>query len=267
MEIGKSFINLDSYLENMAKGLEDKLFFMKYLPRNKNYIFLDFGCADGSLLQVLYHNFGNKHIYVGYDISEQMIELANTKSFTNEILFTSDWKVVVDKIEHSEKHYKVVTILSSVVHEIYSYAKSEYDIKSTFLNIINYSDYICVRDMMYSKDLDRYADDEIYSRFPKDSEKDVFLRDFEDRWGSIRNMKNLVHYLLKYKWKTNWKREVNENYFPVSIEDFLNIFKRDFNLIYFERFRVPYLEQYWKKDFDIELDDYTHLKAIFKLQI
>ena len=92
------------------------------------------------------------------------------------------------------------------------------------------------------------------------------MRDFEYHWGSIRKMKNLVHYLLKYKWTINWKREVAENYFPITLEEFLKKFEQDFNLIYLERFRNPFLELHWQEDFGIKLDDYTHVKLIFQLK-
>ena len=41
------------------------------------------------------------------------------------------------------------------------------------------------------------------------------LIDFSNKWGTIDNYKNLIHFLLKYRWKVNWNREVNENYFPI----------------------------------------------------
>ena len=89
MEIGNDFINLESYLYNMSKGLEDKLFFMNHLPTGKNYIFLDFGCADGSLLQALSscNTSVQPPIYIGYDISKQMIDVAKSKANSNKILF------------------------------------------------------------------------------------------------------------------------------------------------------------------------------------
>ena len=37
----------------MAKGMEDKLFFLNELPKNYEYTFVDFGCADGTLINYL----------------------------------------------------------------------------------------------------------------------------------------------------------------------------------------------------------------------
>ena len=72
----------------------------------------------------------------------------------------------------------------------------------------------------------------------------------------------MIHFLLKYRWKVNWERECYENYFPITIQNLLEYFK-NFNIDYFERFRVPFLDKCIKKDYNIELEDYTHIKAIF----
>ena len=76
----------------------------------------------------------------------------------------------------------------------------------------------------------------------------------------------MLHFLLKYRWKINWEREVAENYFPIFIEDFLEIMK-SYNIIYFERFRVQFLDDEIKKDFNIGLTDYTHVKGVFTLKL
>ena len=71
--------------------------------------------------------------------------------------------------------------------------------------------------------------------------------------------------MLKYRWKVNWDREVHENHFPIYVENLIKkITDKDFYKIdYLERFRVPFLDKCIKEDFGIELDDFTHIKAIF----
>ena len=265
MEVGNTFNDLQSYLDNMAKGLEDKLFFLKHLPRDKKYIFVDFGCADGSLIEAMYH-MAPWHVYIGYDISKTMIVVAKNKfsQDSKNVLFTSDWTTVTNKIDNYPKNYQVITILSSVVHEIYSYAENSSEIDKTFSRIFEISDTICIRDMMCSKDFDRFADSELYEKVKLSN--NPLISDFEEHWGSITTVRNLIHFLLKYKWTINWDREVNENYFPIAIEDFLKMFEKDYNLVYLERFRNPFLELHWQEDFGIKLDDYTHVKLIFQLK-
>ena len=68
-EIGIKFANIDYYNKEMQKGMEDKLFFIERLPQNQNYMFVDFGCADGSMINALASIYkDNPHnCYVGYD--------------------------------------------------------------------------------------------------------------------------------------------------------------------------------------------------------
>ena len=48
---GPYFKNIEEYNERMAKSMEDKLFFVEKLPSIQNYLFVDFGCADGSMIR------------------------------------------------------------------------------------------------------------------------------------------------------------------------------------------------------------------------
>ena len=265
-EIGKKFTDIQYYNKEMQKGMEDKLFFLNKLPKNTDYIFVDFGCADGSMINALSSILEGHHhnIYVGYDISETMIELAKTNYHgpTNaEVIFTNDWKDVERNIQRIYCR-KSVLILSSVIHEVYSYAKDGHDIETFWNRVLNAGfDYIVIRDMCPTEDIDRKSNIHLVEEI-KDKADSTLLNEFENVWGNIWNNKNMIHFLLKYRWKVNWKRECHENYFPISIQKLLEYFN-NFNIDYFERFRVPFLEKCWKEDFGIEINDYTHIKAIF----
>ena len=91
------------------------------------------------------------------------------------------------------------------------------------------------------------------------------LREYESIWGSIRENKNLVHYLMKYRYLENWKREVRENYFPLSLERLLSKIPTDkYEIVYFENYILPFTSHKVKEDFDIELHDNTHVKLLLK---
>ena len=82
-EIGVNFNNLTFYNEQMRKSMEDKLFFLKQLPAEDNYVFVDFGCADGTMLNILSDMLESnplKYSYIGYDISDTMINLAKANN-------------------------------------------------------------------------------------------------------------------------------------------------------------------------------------------
>jgi len=266
-EIGKKFSNIHYYNKEMQKGMEDKLFFLDHLPKNKNYVFVDFGCADGTMINALASIFDSKEpsnkTYIGYDISETMIDIAKTNYHgpTNaDVIFTTDWTEVEKRLN---TYRKTVLILSSVIHEVYSYAKDENDIATFWNRVLNTGfDYIIIRDMCPSDDIDRMSVNWIATRIRQKADRDM-LKEFENEWGEISNNRNLIHFLLKYRWKVNWNREVHENYFPISSNMLVQMFNDNFNIDYFERFRVPFLEKCWKEDFDVEINDYTHIKAIF----
>lgn len=283
MEVGGQFTNLESYNQNMAKGLQDKLFFLTKLPINDGdeWLIVDFGCADGTLIGALASIFKGSGIQaklIGYDISETMVNLAKKKynslsevniSGKNLIVnFTSNWKQVNQYIKYSKG--KKAVVLSSVIHEVYSYAGSQNDIDEFWDRICNSGfDYICIRDMMASKSIERKTDENLYSTFlgqvhENKPELIRYINDFQYQWGSLRENKNFVHYLLKYRWITNWTREVRENYFPIHVEEFLTHFN-GYKTVYLEKFRLPFLEDCWKQDFNISIKDNTHIKAIFAL--
>ena len=90
------------------------------------------------------------------------------------------------------------------------------------------------------------------------------LAEFQSIWGNISNNKNLVHFLMKYKWVENWAREVRENYFPITIEEFLSKVPNNYVIDYFYEFIMPRTQQGILKDFNILLKDTTHFKCILR---
>ena len=267
MEIGTNFTNLESYNANMAKGMEDKLWFVNHLTERTSYVFVDFGCADGTLINILSQlpGFGNNHKYIGYDILEQMIDLAKTKYNWNpavNVSFTSDWDKITKRL--CKMRERKILILSSVIHEVYSYGNED-DINLFWNKVLTTGfDYIFIRDMMYSVDLIRCTKSGDIGKIYSGAISTDQFKSFEERFGEIGNQKNFVHLLLKYRWKINWNREVNENYFPIDIDTFLDKFKEKYNINYLERFRVPFLEECWERDFHIEIEDYTHIKLFLE---
>lgn len=253
----------------MTKPMEDKLFFVDKLPPRQDYLFVDFGCADGALIQHLVRIYdANKYVYIGYDCSEVMIDFAKTSfcadSPNEQVEFTTDWDMVSQYLERfKDMRYKTVLILSSVIHEIYSY-ESEQGVKD-FWDKVKEFDIVVVRDMMCSDTIERESDLDDTMRVRKSTLGTIskYLTQFEERWGSIDENKNFVHFLLKYRYTINWDRECNENYFPIKISEFLQKMKSNFRLDYFEKFRVRFIENKVYEDFGIILRDTTHIKGIF----
>lgn len=279
MEIGINFNDIKSYTENMSKGLEDKLFFLNRInfTDGRDYLFVDFGCADGVLLTALSKILNDKGVhayYIGYDISETMIDFAKSKfdDPSTSIMFTSNW----DEVEEKVKTYSAMTsvlILSSVIHEVYSYAREDHDDIGEFWHRVRTTGfkYVCIRDMMCSEDIVREPNHsvigQVIDKIGFATSLSGLRRDFDNRWYPIaRSNKDLVHFLLKYRWRINWERELNENYFPIYISELFEKMESRYNVSYFERFRVPFLDKCIWDDFGIELQDYTHIKAVFEMK-
>lgn len=270
-EIGKRFKDINSYNSDMRKSMEDKLYFLEHLP-DSNFIFVDFGCADGSMINELcsiFKDYKQRPSYVGYDCSDEMIKLAKSKFYgesDDSVVFTSSWDLVETVIAAWPDKTKVL-ILSSVIHEVYSYAKSEKDIEEFWNRVLcSGFDYIVIRDMMLDSGLENEESSMTDRTNILNSNKKEQYHQFKEKWGSFITKKNLIHFLLKYRWKVNWERELNENYFPINTTELYDkiMLTNNYNLEYWKRFRVPFLDECFKKDFNIVLEENTHIKAIFK---
>lgn len=259
----ETITDVTHYRKEMAKSMVDKLFFVDHIEAG---LIVDFGCADGTMLSFLQELRPDIKL-VGYDISEKMIEIANSNEIwkgKNKPFFTSDWEAIKHLIkEHKEKGIETAITLSSVIHEVYSYG-DEKSIVKFWDNVFNSGfDYIIIRDMLLSKNSQH--DSKI-----KDVEKiydsnDPHIKEFESLWGSLSNYKNLLHYLLKYRYNKNWFRELRENYLPITLEDMLS--KIPTNLYSYEyqtHYILPFIQKSVKKEFGISLKENTHIKLILK---
>lgn len=254
--------NLGIYNDNMRKSLLDKAFFLPYVDSET---FVDFGCADGSLIKYIRTICPNSKC-VGYDSSEKMLDLARQNlSDDPNVIFTSNWDLIKSRDWCDPSCVPNMTlILSSVIHEVYSYG-SELDIQQFWINVFSSNfEHIVIRDLMPRRSCDRPSEinDIIQAHSP------VFLdqlTEFESIWGSVENNKNLLHFLMKYKWKENWKREVRENYFPIYIEElFTKISTQNFRVTFFDTFTPALTLEGIRNDFGIELKDTTHIKLILR---
>ena len=280
MEIGTKFKDLSSYCQNMTASMEDKLFFVDMLPdydsiSKQRKLIVDFGCADGTMTRMLSSIFSNDADVIGYDISTSMINLAKSKCDYGQernIIFTEHWDDVKAELNDKKKHCKVL-ILSSVIHEVYSYASKENSVSDFWDKVKNSGfDYVVIRDMSLNETMANtipsyFTMDSLYALL--DTKYGDQLKDFEKIWGSIRkSKKNLYHFLLKYMWTINWDREVRENYFPLSTEELMSIMGQKYNLVYFSHFNIPFLVNKIENDINqlIKINDPTHIKCIYKIK-
>jgi SAM-dependent methyltransferase len=259
----QTITDISSYRKEMAKSMVDKLFFLEKIDVG---LIVDFGCADGVMLNYIKDLRPDIQL-VGYDISNEMIELANKSEIwydKEKPLFTSKWNRIQFIVKDCKrKGIETAITLSSVIHEVYSYG-DEKSIKEFWDNLFNTGfDYIIIRDMLLSKKShhDSHLGDveKIYKS------NDPHIEEFESTWGPITDYKNLLHFLLKYRYTKNWFRELRENYLPITLEDMLNKIPTDsYSYDYYDHYVLPFIERSVKKEFKITLKEPTHIKLILK---
>lgn len=247
--------NIDIYNKRMEVGWEDKLFFLNKINPD---VIVDFGCADGSILvKVKNKKPGIK--LIGYEPDEKMLSIA--KSHLDDAFLTSDWNEVVKEVA---KYSRPAILLSSVIHEVYSY--SHHSDINKFWNHMVFSGifkWICIRDMMPSiqinNNMENLSND--ISKVRKNIDSHL-INSYEEVWGEIKDYKSLMHFLLKYKYVENWDREVEENYFPLMLEELYALIPTSYQITYQDSFLLPHLPKQFKDDFGININKKTHAKII-----
>jgi 23S rRNA U2552 (ribose-2'-O)-methylase RlmE/FtsJ len=249
------------YISDMNQTMPDKLFFIGDI---KFDVIVDFGCADGTFLENVSKVRPNVKI-IGYDIDQNMLDKASAK-LPKRALLTDDWRTVVSEVS---KYNRPLLNLSSVIHEVYSYSKNSMIINKFWNGQVFAGDFkwITIRDMIPSVTLTRneivdFKQDAKKLRRMADKES---LQSFEENWGSINSdYRNFVHFLLKYKYRDNWEREVRENYLPITLETLRTKIPQGYSIVLEDSFVLPYLKKEVKKDFNIDLTHATHLKMIIE---
>lgn len=255
--------NIEIYNESMTKSLIDKLFFLDKIDNVKCIV--DYGCANGALIAFIAPLFPDI-LFFGYDKNGMMIDSAIEKNKNNKNAYFSQKINALDNFlnEKNLKRSDCALLLSSIIHEIYSYLTK--DEVWDFWKYVNDSGfkYIIIRDMCVNEAADRSSLKEDVIKVKALSSRSK-LKQFESFFGSVDNNKNLIHYLLKTPFSENWEREVRENYLPHPVEYIAGmVYNPEYELIYFDNYILPYVAERVKKDFDITIKDYTHVKFIWK---
>jgi len=255
----------DGYNDKMNKSMLDKLFFLSHVDAD---IFVDFGCADGAMIRTM-SRIDPESLYIGYDNDLEMIEKAILLKENSRNVFLTNWKTIESFLEDSNYPYsKSCLILSSVIHEVFSY-EDEKGIEEFYQRVFNSGfDYIAVRDMALCYDPLSYKNVANPSSWIEDIYKTADscqVKEFEDVWGKLNLNNNAIHFLLKYKYVDNWEREVKENYFSYDLDKFIDVgYDAGYKVNYHEYFYVPFIRRQIFKDFGFWLNENTHYKLILE---
>ena len=264
--------DMKDYTSRMTKSIDDKLFFLEYLndiPKNRLGCIVDFGCADGSLLNKLYDlDYAN---LIGFDNNWEMIEIARKNN--DNISFVGNLDIVRERCRRI-KHFvgsrtKNVLILSSVIHEVLHYSTNE-EIQEFWKFVFDERlfDVIIIRDMMPSFSINKKTPMKDYSKLVMNEKTDIEqVNEFHKYFGKMKiNYKNFVHYLLKYRYKENWNRECSENYFPIYKEELELLIPENYSKVYETHHVLPYIHQRTIDELGININENTHLKLILDIK-
>ena len=247
-----SLNNINIYNERMAAGMEDKLWFLDKIDCDT---IVDFGCADGALLQHIAMLLPNVKL-IGIDNNEDMRALAKKNVPTAQII---DFSELDDSIDYSNS----VLVLSSVIHEIFAYS-SEREANMLLYKLFTLGfKYIAIRDMFLSDTIDDVSNFSMRVKILRKANQEQ-LQSFERIWGSIKWRENAIHFLLKYKYIENWDREVRENYFAMTVEDLIDNIPRTYKVEHKQHYVLPYIRDTVFHDFNILLTDNTHAKILLR---
>ena len=245
--------DLSKYNEEMQKSMREKMW---WLDMTDAEVVVDYGCADGTLLQLIHQERPDLTL-IGVDNNPDMLELAKRKLPNALFLTTAEFFATNDNYQNA------VLVLSSVIHEIYSYEANPAHVMDLLFG--KYFRYIAIRDMFLGKELETIAAIED-AQMVLANTNPIQLNEFEYIWGSISTRSNLLHYLLKYRYLVNWEREVRENYFPINLEYFIEcIIPTEYHVEYFEHYIPEFLQKQMKNDFGVCVTDKTHLKLLLQL--
>lgn len=253
--------NLAVYLSRMEASIPDKIFWLDKVDFD---VIVDFGCADGILLESIRPIVKGAGL-IGYDIDSDMIRESKSR-LGNRALITDNWEEVLEELE---KYDNPLVLISSVVHEIYSYTSQD-EIQSFWSKIFSgVFNTIVIRDMLPSSSAKSIRPNNVdVQKIRNQISRSHLLDRFEDEWGSIsENYHNFLHYLLKYHYEENYDREVKENYFPITFEEIKTKVPDGYKIVYQDNYLLPYIKEIVESDYDVILNQPSHGKLIIRRDV
>jgi hypothetical protein len=191
---------------------------------------------------------------VGLDLNQEFIDIAKSKiGILKNISFECSY--LRDRLNKPEKFD--VLLFCSVLHEFFSYGEGISTVVKALSDakeLLADSGVVIIRDMVlydYMKSSDLWLT-EVYKKITSNQEIKTELNSFQEKYGGIKNLRDLNHFLLKYMYSDGWSREIKENYTAVSFEDYRNIFDLLNMKVLFQRSStIPYLKDKWRNDFGL----------------
>lgn len=271
------FNNEEEYLKTMNSSIDFKAKLIDYVVGNS---IVDIGPGGGALLDLLEEKLPDKNIY-GVDISTNVINSLNAKKIKE----NKEWTVLEGNALDLEKTFRKgsisTIILSSIVHELFSYISFEgkrynYDtLKTAFksmFNILPKGGRIVIRDGIMTeptsqKRLIKFKDDlglKFLTQYSKDFKGRKISYKIIDENLVEMSVNDAMEFLYTYTWgEESYSHEVEEQfgYFtPSGYKDFLKETLGDtFKIIKCEHYLQEGYEEHLLKKIEFYDDNFNEV--------
>jgi 2-polyprenyl-3-methyl-5-hydroxy-6-metoxy-1,4-benzoquinol methylase len=254
------------YLQRMAAGLHDKLRVAAYLPPTASTV-LDVGCADGALTLALAARYPAVQ-FLGIDLDAEFVDQARQNAARTALPNVEFRRVYLRQLLAETPRFDCV-VFASVLHEFWTYGEGISSVLKALADaheLLRPGGTTIIRDMILEEYMWKatLGVDSMRARITASSHAAI-LGEFDSYWGRANNLGGINHFLLKYRYRENWARELPEHYVPVSAEQYLAIFTLlGMQVQTHARYLLPFLRERWQEDFSLAPDelDLLHSTAL-----
>lgn len=271
-------INYDCYTQRMAQSMWDKNWWVDKIDASIDTI-IDFGCGDAELGKFIEHIFPNRFRYIGIDNDEGMRRLAE-HNYPDALIGAS-----MEDIPEDVNPDTTIIIMNSVVHELFNYCSESEMSEILLLTKFVGARYIAIRDMckfpitIFSTSLNDKALAMMKEIYHRGDESIVYLTQLMMYRPELDqdHINLMLEYVLKYRYKENWERELKERYlwdwyscltriFRMGKEELGSVEKApEYGIHYHDSFYIPFIYDTFKADFGMDmLQIPSHKKVLYE---
>lgn len=242
-----------AYVAGMERSIPEK---EKLMPYVKEGIILEIGCGAGTVLELLSKNFP-RSVIAGLDNSEQMLSVAKERKYSSPDVTVSYGDALVKQFEDESLD---TIIMSSVLHEVYSYNNYQRDALEKALSnaceMLVPGGRLIIRDgIMPNPDIYylKFKNDETRAAFKKFAD-DFVPRKISYSFASDSGFPKLgsadaYEFLSKYFYTENWAVEVKEQFGILRLSDYCGVLEKNgMQIVDAYSYLIDFLKCKYEKD-------------------